>query len=107
MNYIFSYKKILLCLLSSFFVFNLFGQYERQNEIKNDEGYREINVYDLNNSSRTNDYNQTEETQPGEGGVAGQDPDTETPIDGGLGFLLAAGVGYGVNKIRKNYQKKN
>jgi len=26
------------------------------------------------------------------------------PVDGGLGFLLAAGVGYGANKLRK-YRK--
>lgn len=29
------------------------------------------------------------------------DPDNGLPIDGGLGFLLAAGLGYGVNKLRK------
>lgn len=34
----------------------------------------------------------------------GVDPDL-IPIDGGLGFLLAAGVGYGVKKAR-DYRKK-
>jgi hypothetical protein len=32
-----------------------------------------------------------------------EDP-TGVPVDGGLGFLLAAGVGYGANKLRK-YRK--
>jgi len=35
----------------------------------------------------------------GPGGDPGGDPDL-IPIDGGLGFLLAAGVGYGVKKAR-------
>ena len=29
-------------------------------------------------------------------------PDPGVPIDGGLGFLLAAGLIYGVNKYRKS-----
>jgi hypothetical protein len=33
------------------------------------------------------------------GGEPGGDPDL-IPIDGGLGFLLAAGVGYGIKKSR-------
>jgi hypothetical protein len=40
----------------------------------------------------------------GPGGDPGGDPDL-IPVDGGLGFLLAAGVGYGVKKARE-YQKK-
>ena len=33
----------------------------------------------------------------------GGDPDNAVPIDGGaLGILLAAGVGYTVNKMKKN-----
>jgi len=35
----------------------------------------------------------------GPGGDPGGDPDL-IPIDGGLGFLLAAGVGYGIKKAR-------
>jgi len=35
----------------------------------------------------------------GPGGDPGGDPDL-IPIDGGLGFLLAAGVSYGVKKAR-------
>lgn len=31
-------------------------------------------------------------------GDPGEDPDA--PIDGGLGFLVAAGVGYGIKKYR-------
>lgn len=27
---------------------------------------------------------------------------TDVPIDGGLGFLLAAGIGYGANRLRKH-----
>lgn len=29
------------------------------------------------------------------------DSDPELPVDGGLGVLLAAGVGYGIKKLRK------
>ncbi|HMO34349.1 MAG TPA: hypothetical protein PKE07_15235 [Lacibacter sp.] len=39
----------------------------------------------------------------GPGGDPEGDPDL-VPIDGGLGFLLAAGVGYGVKKARE-YRK--
>jgi hypothetical protein len=31
---------------------------------------------------------------------------TCTPIDGGLGFLIAAGVGYGVKKVRDSRKKQ-
>ncbi len=41
----------------------------------------------------------------GPGGDPGGDPDL-IPIDGGLGFLLAAGVGYGVKKARDFHRKK-
>ena len=34
-------------------------------------------------------------------------PDPGVPVDGGLSILIAAGVGYGVNKLRKNSQKKS
>jgi len=34
-------------------------------------------------------------------------PDPGVPVDGGLSILIAAGVGYGVNKLRKNTQKKS
>lgn len=33
------------------------------------------------------------------------DPDAEVPIDGGVGLLLAAGVGYGIKKWRDEKQK--
>jgi hypothetical protein len=35
-----------------------------------------------------------------------QGPDFDAPIDGGLSLLLAAGVGYGVKKIRDSRKKK-
>ncbi len=37
------------------------------------------------------------------------DPVTETPIDGGAGILIAAGVAYGVKKYRdrKKFQSQN
>ena len=40
----------------------------------------------------------------GAGGGTG-DPDG-VPVDGGLSLLLAAGAGYGANKLRKNKKKK-
>jgi len=39
------------------------------------------------------------------GGEPGGDPDL-IPVDGGLGFLLAAGVGYGVKKAREYRRNK-
>ena len=33
-------------------------------------------------------------------GLPGGDPDTPVPIDGGLFALLAAGLGYGLKKMR-------
>ncbi len=41
------------------------------------------------------------ENDPGD---PGQDPGV--PVDGGLGFLLAAGLGYGANRLRKYKQEK-
>ena len=38
-------------------------------------------------------------------GGPGGDPDATVPIDGGLSILAAAGVAYGVKKI-KEYRKK-
>lgn len=35
----------------------------------------------------------------------GGDPG-DIPVDGGLGFLLAAGLGYGANRLRKHRQNK-
>ena len=40
---------------------------------------------------------------PGDTGVT--DPDA--PIDGGLGLLIAAGVGYGYKKYKDNNRKKS
>lgn len=39
-------------------------------------------------------------SQPDPGG------DVDAPIDGGLGLLVAAGVGYGIKKWRDDRQKK-
>ncbi len=36
----------------------------------------------------------------------GGDPDATVPIDGGLSFLAAAGVAYGVKKIKEHRKKK-
>jgi hypothetical protein len=35
----------------------------------------------------------------------GSDPDA--PIDGGVGLLVAAGVGYGLKKVREKRKKQN
>lgn len=34
-------------------------------------------------------------------------PDPGVPVDGGLSILIAAGVGYGVNKLRKHANNKS
>lgn len=41
-------------------------------------------------------------TTPGDTGIT--DPDA--PIDGGVGLLVAAGIGYGYKKFRENNKKK-
>ena len=38
-------------------------------------------------------------------GDPGEDPDA--PIDGGGGFLIAAGIGYGIKKVREERRKKH
>lgn len=40
-------------------------------------------------------------------GVPNNNVQTDAPIDGGLGFLLAAGVGYYANGVRKRRKQKN
>jgi hypothetical protein len=32
--------------------------------------------------------------------------DPDAPIDGGVGLLVAAGIGYGIKKVRDNQKKK-
>jgi hypothetical protein len=32
--------------------------------------------------------------------------DPDAPIDGGVGLLVAAGIGYGIKKVRDNKKKK-
>ena len=51
-----------------------------------------------------NALNQTENAPyPGDESPTGN---PGVPVDGGLGFLLAAGLGYGANRLRKNRQQK-
>ena len=35
-----------------------------------------------------------------------QGPDPDVPIDGGLSLLVAAGIGYGIKKIRDSRKEK-
>ena len=41
---------------------------------------------------------QTTPTEPG--------PDVDAPIDGGVSLLVAAGIGYGIKKVKDNRKKK-
>jgi hypothetical protein len=45
------------------------------------------------------------EADPGLGG--GTDNVADAPVDGGISLLLAAGLGYGVKRIRRRGKKKN
>lgn len=42
--------------------------------------------------------------QPEENG--GDPPNNDAPLDGGLSVLIAAGVGYGIKKVRDNRQSR-
>jgi len=42
--------------------------------------------------------------QPPDGGTF-EDPDAAIPIDGGVGFLTAGGIAYGIKKLR-DYNKR-
>ena len=55
---------------------------------------------DPNGAGQNNNQQNQVENGPDPGGDPG------VPVDGGLGFLLAAGVGYGANKLRKYRQEK-
>ena len=44
---------------------------------------------------------------PGDGGGGSTDPFAEIPIDGGVGWLAAAGVAYGVKKWRDTKKDEN
>ena len=47
----------------------------------------------------------TAHAQPGSGGPGpGPDP-TQTPLDGGASLLLAAGVAYGLRRLRQRRQR--
>jgi len=40
-------------------------------------------------------------------GPPDSDPgDPDAPIDGGVGLLVAAGIGYGIKKVRDNQKEK-
>jgi len=36
----------------------------------------------------------------------GEAPNSDIPVDGGLSFLLAAGLGYGANRLRKQRNQR-
>jgi hypothetical protein len=42
---------------------------------------------------------------PGDVSIPDNPGDPDAPIDGGLGFLIAAGLGYGVKKMKSNKKK--
>ncbi len=54
--------------------------------------------------SQDADIDVNEEPDAGAPGPTGNDPGA--PIDGGVSFLVAAGVGYGVKKWRDNKKNK-
>jgi len=46
----------------------------------------------------------TAQAQPEENG--GDPPNNDVPLDGGVSLLIAAGVGYGVKRIRDEKQRR-
>jgi len=51
---------------------------------------------------------QTNDDGPGDPSESdpAETPPTELPVDGGIGFLLAAGLGYGANRLRRRRKDK-
>ena len=77
---------------------NLYRQREQQNNIYGGQSSGSISV-------KNNRFFNTEVNAGDVNDIIFEDDVPSTPIDGGVGFLLAAGVGYAVRKLRKNKSK--
>jgi len=79
-----------------------------QEPIIDENGYADIPTDGAIDFSGTTEYfqilNQTESSNPPN--PWDDEPDAGVPVDGGLGFLLAAGLGYGANRLRKKREEK-
>jgi hypothetical protein len=60
---------------------------------------------ELDFSSGTESFGQKLQFLVGDISSEGADPG-DIPVDGGLGFLLAAGLGYGARRLQKNRKNK-
>lgn len=100
---------MMLCILFFFIPFKEVMSQENNQSIGDElktmwEGQRAgdiINMDGVYDTQAGSDF----ENEIGFGNTGGTDT-LDTPIDGGLGFLLAAGIGYAANGMRKRRKKK-
>jgi hypothetical protein len=81
------------------------GRYNSNNPYQIPE--QQKNIYNGDNSkkyfkSNDNLLGNTEANAGDLNDIGFVDDVPSTPVDGGIGFLIAAGVGYGVRRLRKN-----
>lgn len=99
--------KILILLVSSFlFLVNISISQENNETIYFDEKAFE-DLFGNSSSDETSRslekmFNEISSTPP-----IFDDNTSDVPIDGGLGFLLVAAIGYGANRLRKHKKKIN
>lgn len=83
-------------------IFSANLSFAQENRVSRDEDLQKVfkNMWgpELSDQLITNN-------DPGFGGNEGNNT-TDVPIDGGLGFLMAAGLAYGANRIRRNQKRK-
>lgn len=102
----YTYKKFvrfcLLCCCLLLWSAGVWAQYDAPEDVAEEQDTWEQSTFD----------NSTQQNQEQDNGMqtnGGPDPgrDPAVPIDGGLGFLLAAGVGYGARKMHRSRQARN
>jgi hypothetical protein len=94
--------KILILLVSSFlFLVNISISQDNNETIYFDEKAFE-DLFGNSSSSETSQSLKNMFKEISSNPPPFDDNTSDVPIDGGLGFLLAAGIGYGANRLRKH-----
>lgn len=82
-----------------------YGDDDNNNHYNNDDNNNNYNNDD-DNYSNDDDDNYSSGDDDNYNNYNDDDDSSEIPIDGGLGFLAAAGAGLGIKKLRDNRAKK-